>query len=182
MRLDLAKVKSGSSSSLAPTDVEALLSTLLQEINTFVPGFQAEPKIGKENWFSITLPVPQGAEYEYEAHVQTEGERLIAARLLNQSEDSYFWYLALELPDFHWSASKLSDRFFQILRLIFRHPTRIIQRNGMLFGSFTCQYEEDKLWHRIDGNSFFRFGGFKAPRIEGRRCEYHSPALINTTQ
>lgn len=83
-----------------------------------------------------------------------------------------------EEPDFN-SLESMHSKFIDDLKALLTHETRITQAKGFLFGSFSCSYKSSGGWKDVGGNSYLKFGNFKAPPLQMRREEYWSGAVLN---
>lgn len=75
----------------------------------------------------------------------------------------------------------MHTNFMAELKALLTHKTRITQKKGLLFGSFVCDFNENGLWKSVGGTSYFRFGGFHPPSINGGVQEYISNAIFSET-
>jgi hypothetical protein len=150
-------------------------------LRRLLPNFEFEPKLRSHSEFrdtfvSIELPAAVGADYAFT--LSFGPEKQIYARLLrSDSERPHFWYRPFEDVDFA-DAEKLDNAFIESFERLVCNETRIIQKRGLLWHSFACEYKSENVWKREYGLSALRLGGFKVPRIPSRRHIYHSPALI----
>jgi hypothetical protein len=127
---------------------------------------------------SVYIDLPDARNSDYSFTIWLEPEMQIHARL---SKDDFnncgFWYRAFEAAEFR-NPDDLGNAFMEMLKLLLSHETRIIQKHGLLFENFRCEYLSATGWKRVDANGYFRLGGFIVPVIEGRRRIYSCPALL----
>ena len=129
-------------------------------------------------YYRVTFPAANNAEYYFVVYIyDTETE--ITARRIGADEGEAFWHIHLEDFDYE-SIEAMHEALIEKIFLVLRHPTRVRQSNGVLFVNYTCDYSRENEWHKLYGNSFFKFGGFKPPKIIGKEKIYTSGPLLNT--
>lgn len=124
--------------------------------------------------YHINLPSPEGADYRFILWLGS-GEKQISASLLTSEENLYFWYRPFEGAEFR-SPEKLNKAFIEVVEVILKHNTRIVQKRGLFSNHFRCEYESASGWSRVYGHSALRW--IRAPKIAGRRHVYQSPRLV----
>lgn len=120
---------------------------------------------------------PPGADYRFEIHAYRDGEAHLSASLVGERPaGEYFWYVALELPDFG-STEELADELLKRAQRIMAHPSRIRQSRGWVLWTFHAEYEENGEWSGVGGVSALKWG-FRPPKIQVRERMYFSPPLF----
>lgn len=157
-------------------------SVTMKLVQEYLPRF--EPKIEldlQHGWWTVALPCPTGAEYQFSLHGELGGERQVSARL-TEFRDSYsrhgFWYSALELADFRDDASTLQNIFHELVRALMAYPTRITEKKGVLWLSYRAEYQKKTGWQRLRGGVKYLGLGFGVPFI-GKKRVYTSPPVVS---
>ncbi len=97
----------------------------------------------------------------------------IGANLIKISDRHYFWYYPYD--NYNDDLDRQAEvRYFlyDILYIVTKHKTRIIQKNGILFQSFNCEYLICNQWTQLYKHSAFKYGNFKFPKISERMQIY----------
>ena len=111
----------------------------------------------------LLLPAAVGADYAFELWQYNDGQRHIYARRIGTCEAEYFWYLSVE----YGSAEEIKKSYLKVVQTVLTNNTRIVQKNGLLWVTFRCDYESESRWKRVSGVSALR-SSFTFPTIEGR--------------
>jgi hypothetical protein len=159
-------------------------------LQRLLPGVVLEPVLTPLRWrsgltvvphesgFSVQINIPAAPGADYSFWLLFQPERQIGAALIGADPARpYFWYMPFEDAAYNNSVEKLDGAFFETLELLISHETRIVQKRGLFFDSFRCEYKCSSGWQRVNGMAGLRMGGFKASRIAGRKRTYRSPAL-----
>ena len=113
------------------------------------------PKInlGKDGWWSVELPRPSSAAYQFSLHGGWGGERQISAQPvgIKSVNPKGFWYAAFELADFRGNASKLEQVFHERVKALMSCPTRIVESKGIVLLGYRCDYQTQAGWQRLGG-------------------------------
>jgi hypothetical protein len=152
----------------------AALQTLLPEV-AFQQISSPIPRSSESAVF-ISLPASSGADYSFKLWLLPE-KQIQAVLLADDSSEISFWYRPFEDADFNNSVDLRNKAFLETVELLISHETRIVQKVGLLFDSFRCEYKTAGGWHTVDSMGYFRMGNFNTPRIKGRRHIYYSAAL-----
>ncbi|PWK16664.1 hypothetical protein LX78_02958 [Xanthomarina spongicola] len=91
---------------------------------------------------------------------------------LNSDINAYFWHQSAEkinTSDKEWN-SWIENFILESIKNLSEFETRIIQKNGLIFSSFTCEYFNEK-WTKLNTNNGFRWT-LKIPKIYGRKKIY----------
>jgi hypothetical protein len=132
---------------------------------------------GREiTYWKATFPVPDGADYAFQTYVYADGGAGISAELCGSSADEWFWTAEFEVAGYS-SVSEAQTNLLEILILLLKNPTRIVQTRKLLFMHFTCDYLDEGEWCYAGGGASFRFGNFKFPENAGKKQEYRSPPV-----
>jgi hypothetical protein len=158
----------------------ALLRDLLPSFNPRIEA--AEPVSGSRDATArLDLPTAPGAEYFFTLWFGESGDREISAKLTpGRNERQYFWYRPFELAEFRNNAEKLETKFCDELEILLTHEARVIQRKGLLFWGFRCEYHEGGEWKRVYGHLALRW--FKPPQIRGKRRVYSSAPVSSVVK
>jgi len=135
---------------------------------------------GTGGYWVVEFPVSNTADYRFGAYIYDDGEVNSRAKREGAPEDEYFWCKSYEHPDYE-SVKELHSCFLEELRNLLANPTRIKHKNGIIFGSFECQYNSEESWKSVGGTSYFKFGGFKPPPTLGKIQEYQSGPVFRET-
>lgn len=150
---------------------EVLLNESIEVVRRYLPAF--EPTIERcPGYLSFGLPIPEDAECRFFVYLYSEGEPQIAAEPVSR-EASFFWYYAFELPDFD-SPQHQATAFLAELDRVLTADTKIIERQGFLWLSYTCLIAREKDWC-----VFGTKPSLLAPRLHRRRREYRSPRIAS---
>ncbi len=161
--------------------IEATFELLRSEF----PGMNTNIMVSGRSQF-LDLPAPPSAEYSFRLwfHERSAAgsDREIGARLVAQAEkpvDFYFWHWSFESARFR-AEEALLEAFDHSLLTLIRHPTRIVQRRGLLTWMFRLDARLPELgWVPQYQHAGFRLG-VRVPAIDGRERVYFSPALLST--
>ncbi len=160
-------------------DASATVKLVQTYLSQFEPTVEGDPKHG---WWTLRLPFPDSAEYQFSLHGELGGERQISSRLTqSKGSRSRFWYSAMELADFHNDSSKLEALFHQQVGAVLQYPTRIVEKKGVLWLSYRAEYQVNADWQRLRGGVTYLGLGFGIPFI-GRKRVYTSPPLVSCVQ
>ena len=127
----------------------------------------------------IVFPANQTSDYHFEGFVSTDEEFLEINAILNETWQrtfpghNYFWHMTFEIVGSDVPSEVWSSWSKAIWRLV-THKTKICQIRGVLCWSFICYVFEEERWHRIFGNSAFRYSNFKPPQITQRKQWYQA--------
>lgn len=154
-------------------------SATIELLQTFLPHFEPKVEIGKYHWWSIELPCPADADYQFSLAGEPGGERQIHASPIGDAGGaSRFWYCALELADFRDNATALQGEFLEVVRTLVTHPTRITEKKGVFWLSYRAQYQDETGWRRLTGGASYLGLGAGIPFI-GTKRTYKSPAIVS---
>lgn len=149
-------------------------------LSRLFPGF--EERLITESSFDglpvISLDLPPASRADYQFRFYFEPEMQIHARLLGMGREHYFWYMVFEEAAFGGDLEKLCIAFVGAVENVIFHPTRIIQKRGLLSHSFKLEYQRDEQWQGVDRISCSRW--FKVPPIRGQRHVYFSPPVVRS--
>jgi hypothetical protein len=150
-------------------------------LNRLLPGFEKDliaksPTSQKSAELLLKLPPAPDADYQF--LLWLEPEMQIHARLLGTGQNYSFWYMPFEAAGYREDLGNLGKAFAETVETVILHPTRIVQKRGLLSHSFKLECEREGAWHRIYQMSYMRFA-FEAPRIRGRRHVYCSPPIVD---
>jgi hypothetical protein len=152
----------------------ALLNRLLGGRSPEIPTVKSLGN-SENKFIRVDLPAAASAQYSFSLWFYEDREREISAQPLQQNDDhDYFWSRSFELAEFVGSEGDLVKAFCSELEVLLTHETRIVQRKGLLFWHFVCEYRDREKWKSVGSNSAFRFGNFKPPPIDGKRHVYQS--------
>jgi len=145
-----------------------------QQLNRLIPGFEENVITKPPSTVLFQLPTAPNADYRFLLYFEPEMQ--IHAELLGTGHKRYFWYMPFEEAAYRNDLEKLFTAFADTVEALIFHPTRIVQRRGLLSHSFKLECQRDGQWQRIYGHSCSRFG-FDVPPIRGRRHVYNSSAV-----
>ena len=145
-----------------------------RQLNRLIPGF--EENLTKEPPPAVLLELPTAPSADYRFLLYFEPEMQIHAKLLGTDQKRYFWYMPFKEAAYRNDPGKLFTAFADAVEALILHPTRIVQRRGLLSHSFKLECQRDGQWQHVSGNSCWRFG-FDVPTIRGRRHVYNSPPV-----
>jgi hypothetical protein len=132
----------------------------------------------KSSYFTFTFSPPPDGDYRFKLYLYKEGNMSIGAELVNQPNDyNYFWSRLIE----QYSKRSIDDMQFEVIEVlnkILKHETRIIQKRGLLFWHFSCQYHDGGQLKSVGGNSTLRFPNVKVPYPKLSEKIYRSKALL----
>jgi hypothetical protein len=169
------------SQSVDPRYVEDDALPTIVLVQTYVPGFKPEVRINQKvgGWWSFKLPCPAKAEYGFNLQGELGGERQISARLIQFDEDlhSRFWYTALEMAGYRDDASRLQKDFHELVEGLLLHPTRIVEKRGVLWLSHRAAYKTDTGWQGLGGGANLGLG-LGIPFV-GKKRVYTSPPIVS---
>ena len=145
-------------------------------IRRYLPEFAKQLEI-TDKWWSLRLPVALEADYTFVLYGYPDGSRQIRAVLVHQPEDGRsFWYTRFERSSFGSDLTKLHDCFNQVVEKILRYQTRIIEKRGVVWLTYCCDYQNGTAWKRLGPEVSTRRLRFGMPFIGMKRI-YRSPAV-----
>ena len=130
----------------------------------------------------IRFPESVESDYRFEGSLDPEHKFFEVCAELNEAwrrvflDHDYFWYQPFEVVGSH-PPDQVMRECLKTLRLLVTHDTRICQRKGLLWWSFTCEHLKEGRWVRVYSHSSFRYSNFHPPQIKGRRQWYQAKAL-----
>jgi hypothetical protein len=149
-------------------------------VQTYIPGFEPELRINQKvgEWWSFKLSSPAKAEYQFNLHGELGGERQISARLTQFPQDQHhrFWYTALEMAGYRDDAARLQKDFHELVEGLLLHPTRIVEKRGVLWLSHRAEYKTDAGWQGMGGGALLGLG-LGIPFV-GKKRVYTSPPMV----
>lgn len=132
----------------------------------------AAKRTDRESDIELLFPTAAGSDYQFAASITNDLIDLqVAAKLLDPvlaSSTDYFWYSPNERYGFA-SFEEHFDCFMEELLAVISHPTRIVQRKGIVSWNFCCEYLEGGVWKQIHGATAVRFRAFKVPPVTGKQ-------------
>ena len=157
----------------------ALLNRLLGGRSPVIPPVESRGD-SQKNFIRLDLPAAASAQYSFRLWFYEDRDREISAQPLQQNGDhDYFWYRAFELAEFGGSEGDLVKEFCRQLQVLLTHETRIVQRKGLLFWHFRCEYLRGEKWETVSSQSTLRLGNFKPRPINGKQHVYQSGPLAD---
>ena len=154
--------------------IENLVQGTLSWLRERLPGAALEVA-GKPSARYVRLPCAEGSDYRFQLWFYPDGEREISAELVAPAtaSDRYFWSWVFELDDFVNSPKALVQAFERELEAMLSVPTRIHQRRGLLFWSFTLEREVGTTWASASSCSALR-ASVSVVSIKGAQHTYHA--------
>jgi hypothetical protein len=166
-----------------PECVEADASKTVALIRTYLPEHRAKVEIKQNGWWTVELPHPASADYQFRLHGEPGGERQISARPIRTTESrprNRFWSLRMELAGSSDDASKLEEAFLETVKALMSSPTRIVERKGVIWRSYKGAYQTEGGWQRM-GSAFYLALGFGIPFV-AKKIVYTSPPVGSFAQ
>jgi hypothetical protein len=164
-----------------PERLEASVTVAL--VRTYCPQFAPKVEFGQQGWWSIELPRPASADYQFTLHGGWGGERQISARRTGAAEQrprNRFWYSPMELAGFRDDVKKLEELFQERVKALMLYPTRITESRGVILLGYKGEYQTEAGWQRLGGVSYLGLG-FGVPLV-GKKHIYSSPPVVSCTQ
>ena len=85
----------------------------------------------------------------------------------------YFWYYPLGMLKEKFEIDEVKYFMFEAIDKIANYRTRIIQKKGLIFQSFSLEYFDTKKWILFYKHSAFRYGNIEFPKITGDEKIYY---------
>jgi hypothetical protein len=123
----------------------------------------------------LDLPTPPGADYYFRLWVSPEIQ--ISARLVDPGASNYFWFMPFQKKAFWKTAEESQNVVDQTLETLISHETRIVQKRGLLFHTFNCDYKSPTGWKQLYSHVTLRSTEFRLPQTAERKRVYRSPAV-----
>lgn len=117
------------------------------------------------------VPLNGASDYSISAILYDDGGLEIAAKL-PENAGAYFWHSSIEVVRGVSDQERLK-KFSDALAAVLLNKSRVVQKRGLLFWSFSMEIFQDGKWTPLDGVSCLRWG-FAVPPIEGRVRVYES--------
>lgn len=98
----------------------------------------------------------------------------VGATLFNATEKQYFWYYPFDPYGSDTNEKKIEDCkdfLFEALDILTKYKTRIIQKKGLFYQTFICDFLNQNTWARYYKHSAL-CGNFDFPIITGRQQIY----------
>ncbi|QSE98987.1 hypothetical protein [Fulvivirga lutea] len=136
--------------------------------------FNSVTFVQKETEYELDVLVLTAEKKPYDFYIWIDNDWAFMdiGATLKSEPNRYFWYQSWENLnglDSDW-INELFDDSNELLKLLLKHPTRIIQCKGIFSSSFECQFL-DTDWKRISKNSVLHTN-FNIPKINGRTKIY----------
>ena len=162
-------------------DASATVALVREHLSEFSPKLKLDlPR----HWWSFALPCPSDAEYQFTVHGGLDGERQIAAHLMQFAQNRRrhrFWYSPLEMAHFRNDASSLEKSFHDRVTSLLTRPTRIMEKKGVVWLSYRAEYLNETGWHNLRGGVTYLGLGLGIPFF-GKKRIYSSPPLTSVAQ
>ncbi len=111
-------------------------------------------------------------DYTFYLWIESLWTTLNIGASLKGNPDKYFWYDSAEklnMGDEEW-VNWAEEYIFRTLDKLVNYETRIIQKDGLVFTSFTCEYFDNE-WKELTKNRGFRWT-LDTPKIKGQKKVY----------